>query len=143
MFCFKQKTAYEMRMSDWSSDVCASDLRIDTVDGLNESIATQLGYGSFAALLDAPGDRSILVLLDNCEHVVDAAAEAVELLLEACQMPTFLATSRTPLELPGETSVPLRPLALPPPGSIDAPSVRSFPDGAADAGAALRPPDRA
>src|SRR3546814_3011864 len=25
-FCFKQKTAYEMRMSDWSSDVCSSDL---------------------------------------------------------------------------------------------------------------------
>src|SRR3546814_4504920 len=25
-FCFKQKTAYEMRISDWSSDVCSSDL---------------------------------------------------------------------------------------------------------------------
>src|SRR3546814_16682373 len=28
MFFFKQKTAYEMRISDWSSDVCSSDLRI-------------------------------------------------------------------------------------------------------------------
>src|SRR3546814_3601416 len=28
-FCFKQKTAYEMRISDWSSDVCSSDLRHD------------------------------------------------------------------------------------------------------------------
>src|SRR3546814_9332400 len=28
-FFFKQKTAYEMRISDWSSDVCSSDLRID------------------------------------------------------------------------------------------------------------------
>src|SRR3546814_5904205 len=27
MFCFKQKTAYEMRISDWSSDVCSSDLK--------------------------------------------------------------------------------------------------------------------
>src|SRR3546814_3095914 len=27
-FCFKQKTAYEMRISDWSSDVCSSDLRV-------------------------------------------------------------------------------------------------------------------
>src|SRR3546814_13583416 len=27
-FCFKQKTAYEMRISDWSSDVCSSDLRM-------------------------------------------------------------------------------------------------------------------
>src|SRR3546814_4215578 len=30
-FFFKQKTAYEMRISDWSSDVCSSDLRIETV----------------------------------------------------------------------------------------------------------------
>src|SRR3546814_19135289 len=31
-FFFKQKTAYEMRISDWSSDVCASDLAIDALD---------------------------------------------------------------------------------------------------------------
>src|SRR3546814_15884724 len=29
LFFFKQKTAYEMRISDWSSDVCSSDLRVD------------------------------------------------------------------------------------------------------------------
>src|SRR3546814_6262154 len=28
VFCFKQKTAYEMRISDWSSDVCSSDLTV-------------------------------------------------------------------------------------------------------------------
>src|SRR3546814_7206548 len=28
VFCFEQKTAYEMRISDWSSDVCSSDLRV-------------------------------------------------------------------------------------------------------------------
>src|SRR3546814_5165835 len=28
-FCFKQKTAYEMRISDWSSDVCSSDLPLE------------------------------------------------------------------------------------------------------------------
>src|SRR3546814_8915182 len=31
VFCFKQKTAYEMRISDWSSDVCSSDLLVDGV----------------------------------------------------------------------------------------------------------------
>src|SRR3546814_8413501 len=31
-FFFKQKTAYEMRISDWSSDVCSSDLRVDQRD---------------------------------------------------------------------------------------------------------------
>src|SRR3546814_2834165 len=33
-FFFKQKTAYEMRISDWSSDVCSSDLRAVKVPGL-------------------------------------------------------------------------------------------------------------
>src|SRR3546814_2534342 len=32
-FFFKQKTAYEMRISDWSSDVCSSDLRYDAIGG--------------------------------------------------------------------------------------------------------------
>src|SRR3546814_4145350 len=32
LFFFKQKTAYEMRISDWSSDVCSSDLRFDRPD---------------------------------------------------------------------------------------------------------------
>src|SRR3546814_2246662 len=32
-FVFKQKTAYEMRISDWSSDVCSSDLRRPQQDG--------------------------------------------------------------------------------------------------------------
>src|SRR3546814_17298939 len=47
VFCFKQKTAYEMRISDWSSDVCSSDLWIDllpaalaiSVVGLVESLS--------------------------------------------------------------------------------------------------------
>src|SRR3546814_9369921 len=33
VFFFKQKTAYEMRISDWSSDVCSSDLLDDAADG--------------------------------------------------------------------------------------------------------------
>src|SRR3546814_1850409 len=39
LFFFKQKTAYEMRISDWSSDVCSSDLR--TVDGDHPRIETR------------------------------------------------------------------------------------------------------
>src|SRR3546814_9461897 len=30
-FCFKHKTAYEMRISDWSSDVCSSDLKVSMI----------------------------------------------------------------------------------------------------------------
>src|SRR3546814_9902043 len=37
-FFFKQKTAYEMRISDWSSDVCSSDLNIVEVEAVGEAI---------------------------------------------------------------------------------------------------------
>src|SRR3546814_3613003 len=49
VFCFKQKTAYEMRISDWSSDVCSSDL-----DGLGVRQPVVLaGIDGAAALLVA------------------------------------------------------------------------------------------
>src|SRR3546814_5595796 len=47
-FFFKQKTAYDMRISDWSSDVCSSDLQLDG------SIAP---FDALAAIVDAVGDR--------------------------------------------------------------------------------------
>src|SRR3546814_11102778 len=37
-FFFKQKTAYEMRISDWSSDVCSSDLRLLPVPGIEHKL---------------------------------------------------------------------------------------------------------
>src|SRR3546814_4366746 len=45
-FCFKQKTAYEMRISDWSSDVCSSDLvgdRVAAGDIIGDGPSTELG----------------------------------------------------------------------------------------------------
>src|SRR3546814_3966505 len=45
-FCFKQKTAYEMRISDWSSDVCSSDLgtHIDRRPGRGEHVGSVLPH---------------------------------------------------------------------------------------------------
>src|SRR3546814_1393095 len=48
-FFYKQKTAYEMRISDWSSDVCSSDLSIlsaRVVDGLSEAMSHINTHGS-------------------------------------------------------------------------------------------------
>src|SRR3546814_4154451 len=48
-FCFKQKTAYEMRISDWSSDVCSSDLPLGDVEREPSGIvaaASRIGRGS-------------------------------------------------------------------------------------------------
>src|SRR3546814_1712722 len=43
-FFFKQKTAYEMRISDWSSDVCSSDLYYDKIDGMIYGDNADQGY---------------------------------------------------------------------------------------------------
>ncbi|MFI2348826.1 AfsR/SARP family transcriptional regulator [Streptomyces sp. NPDC019443] len=57
--------------------------------------------------------RRMLLLLDNCEHVVGAAATLAERLLESCPDVTVLATSREPLGVPGELVRPVDPLPDP------------------------------
>src|SRR3546814_6467860 len=42
-FCFKQKTAYEMRISDWSSDVCSSDLHLPNVGARSIQRTARIG----------------------------------------------------------------------------------------------------
>ncbi|KAA0931939.1 AfsR/SARP family transcriptional regulator [Streptomyces apricus] len=64
-------------------------------------------------LVEHCGKRRMLIVLDNCEHVVDAAARLVEQLLERCPGLTVLATSREPLGVPGELLRPVEPLPEP------------------------------
>ncbi|RMI43843.1 AfsR/SARP family transcriptional regulator [Actinomadura harenae] len=75
-------------------------------------------------LADALRDRRILLVLDNCEHVVEEAAELVALLLAAAPGLRVLATSREPLAVDGETVYQVEPL-----GEDDA--VRLFAERAA------------
>src|SRR3546814_8710250 len=61
-FFFNQKTAYEMRISDWSSDVCSSDLRIASSrsGSWHDHDLTHLGrHGAGAAILASRSERSI------------------------------------------------------------------------------------
>src|SRR3546814_3955573 len=46
IFFFKQKTAYEMRISDWSSDVCSSDLRVAVERQVQSQVAGLVGEGT-------------------------------------------------------------------------------------------------
>jgi predicted ATPase len=62
-------------------------------------------------IVNALGGREVLLVLDNCEHLIDAAAEAVVDLLGALPRLRVLTTSREPLGVPGEAFVPLGPLA--------------------------------
>ncbi|MFB7249019.1 BTAD domain-containing putative transcriptional regulator [Streptomyces populi] len=63
-----------------------------------------------ALLVEYCAPRSQLLILDNCEHVIDAAAELAETLLTRCPGLTILATSREPLGVPGELVRPVEPL---------------------------------
>jgi predicted ATPase/DNA-binding SARP family transcriptional activator/DNA-binding CsgD family transcriptional regulator len=59
------------------------------------------------------GSRQALLVLDNCEHLVDAAARLAKALLSACPKLRILATSREPLGVPGESVWPVPSLSLP------------------------------
>ena len=81
-----------------------------------------------ATLAERLRRRRLLLLLDNCEHVVDAAAPLAEGLLRACPAVHLLATSREPLGVPGETVFRVAPLAAPPVGgAVAAAQLRAYP----------------
>src|SRR3546814_5954249 len=65
IFFFKQKTAYEMRISDWSSDVCSSDLDLLKLAGVQE---TDL----YRAVLDTVKSRSAWLLVNLAAAVAGA-----------------------------------------------------------------------
>jgi AAA domain len=69
-----------------------------------------------AALRDHLRERRLLLVLDNCEHLLPAVAPLVADLLAACPGLTVLATSRAPLRLAGEQEYALSPLTVPGPG---------------------------
>ena len=62
------------------------------------------------ALAGALGRREALVILDNCEHLVDTVARMVELVVHRCPAVTVLATSQEGLGVDGETTFVVRPL---------------------------------
>jgi DNA-binding NtrC family response regulator/predicted ATPase len=66
-----------------------------------------------ALLAGALARRRALLILDNCEHVVEACAELVEALLRACPQLGVLATSRERLNIPGESTFQVPSLAVP------------------------------
>src|SRR3546814_7300987 len=64
LFFFKQKTAYEMRISDWSSDVCSSDLDAALLAAIQRiSHYGIASYGTAAAYADAVGERKAAKIL--------------------------------------------------------------------------------
>jgi len=91
---------------------------VGTADGVPDAIARALGVtpqGDTPVLdtvAEAVAGRHLLVVLDNCEHLVAAAASAIATILARSGTPRVLATSREPLRLPGEAPVPVSPLGV-------------------------------
>ena len=73
----------------------------------------QAGTEPLALLLAYLRDRELLLVVDNCEHVLDPAAELVSAIVRAAPGVRVVATSREPLSVPGEHVIPVPPLELP------------------------------
>ena len=97
--------------------------QIDDPAIIGQAVATQLGVPDtpgqdpVEAIAKHVADHSVLVVLDNCEHLAEAAASLAEYLLAACAALVVLATSREALGVEGELSWQVPPLSLPEGGS--------------------------
>jgi predicted ATPase/DNA-binding SARP family transcriptional activator len=83
-------------------------------------------------------DRELLIVLDNCEHLVDACARLAQEVVGGCPGVRILATSREPLTTAGERVYPVTPLPVPSPSigmgdALAVPALRLFADRAAAA----------
>ncbi|MFG1997834.1 BTAD domain-containing putative transcriptional regulator [Spirillospora sp. NPDC048911] len=112
----------------WVVELAGLDGSSPSTDDVAEAVAAALGVRDDAApglpqasrpiepsgrLAEALRDRALLLVLDNCEHVIDAVARLSELLLRAAPGVRILATSQEPLGLAGEAVRAVPPLELP------------------------------
>ncbi|MFD3373525.1 MULTISPECIES: BTAD domain-containing putative transcriptional regulator [unclassified Streptomyces] len=112
--CVLTRSSYD---GAWWVDLASADGA-----GVLAAIAGALGLSDASVRPDQPphdyvhrltsflAGRRALLLLDNCEHLLDAVAPLVAVLLGRCPLLTVLATSRAPLAVAGETLYPLAPL---------------------------------
>jgi predicted ATPase len=90
-------------------------IRLDAADpttDLAQVVAETMHLSGERMLLEHLAGTACLLVLDNCEHIVDSAAGLASLLLDAAPRLTVLATSQLPLGLDGERVYPLEPLPI-------------------------------
>ena len=107
------------RPSRYADGICLVELSaLRDPELLPHTVARRLGLAEQAlasqreALLAHLSDRRLLLILDTCEHLIDAVAELVEAILIAAPHVTVLTSSREPLDVDGETTFPIRPLPV-------------------------------
>ena len=106
----------------FADGVCLVELgELHDPDLLPHTVATCLGLpgqeaGSQAdAIVDYLRGRQLLLILDSCEHLIGACAKLAEPVLRYAAQVTILATSRQPMNVPGEHCCPVPPLPVPEP----------------------------
>ena len=104
-------------------------------------IVPRAGRAGLEALLDALAPLDMLVVLDNCEHLIDACAKVADALIRRCPRVTLVATSREPLGISGEIIYRVPSLSLPASGDPVVPessdAIALFADRARAQGAGL------
>ena len=93
--------------------------RVPAVVAVALGVREQPGMPAADAVARVLARRQLLLVLDNCEHVIGAAAQLCAGLLQACDDVRVLATSREPLRIAGEAAYRLAPLPVPGPGDDD------------------------
>jgi predicted ATPase/class 3 adenylate cyclase len=131
------------RFSDgaWICELAAAD----DAEAMVQVVASTLGcvqhpgLSLSASIVEYLRVRELLLVLDNCEQVLDDASEFAAAVVQGCPQVTVIATSREALDHPGERVVRVRSLETPSNDAdlLDVASVRLFRDRADDAGADL------
>jgi predicted ATPase/class 3 adenylate cyclase len=85
-------------------------------------LAVNPGSPALEALLDALESQDVLIVLDNCEHLIGGCAKTAEAIARRCPKAHLLATSREPLGIGGETIYRVPSLSLPGPGEAGSPA---------------------
>ena len=83
------------------------------------AIVRQPGRQALDTLLDALATQDVLIVIDNCEHLIGACAKTADAILRHCPNAHLVATSREPLGISGEAIYRVPPLSLPRPGDHD------------------------
>jgi predicted ATPase len=77
------------------------------------SVTARAGQSTWDGLVEFLRDKQLLLVLDNCEHLLEGAAALADVLHRSCERLAILATSREGLGIEGERLVPVPPLAVP------------------------------
>jgi predicted ATPase/DNA-binding CsgD family transcriptional regulator len=116
-----QQVAARFADGAWLAELAAvrDPARVAAAVAVALGVCEEPGVSAAVAVVRVLARRQLLLVLDNCEHVIGAAGDLCAGLLQACDDVRVLATSREPLRIAGEAAYRLAPLPVPGPGDAD------------------------